>query len=820
MSPTELNISSNMGKATEVMNKATDKKVISLNSTDRNEWTVFFGPQDENAPHTPQDLEMAQLESIMVSVPGNIEVDLEREGYIKDPTVGDNVFELRKYETYHWWYKRNFQKPEIPRNEKVELCFDGIDCIADIWLNGQLIASVENMLVEHHFDITRIMQENNTLYVHIKSTELEARNYVRNHLGIRKDQLGGSVSIRKAAHMFGWDIMPRLMSAGIWKDARIEIIKPDYFSSVYWVTKRVDIKTNSADLYVDWQFHTRLLNIDGLSLTFELERNGKYLYQKTIPVITTIARHIISNLGNIEFWWPKGFGESSLYNARLSLADPEGNILAVNEQRIGIRTAELVYTPINTVENPGDFHFRINGEKVFIKGTNWVPLDGLHSRDLSHLQNTIDMLVDLNCNMVRCWGGNVYESDDFYNLCDENGIMVWQDFSMGCTLYPQDESFKRKIKIEADKVIRRLRHHPSLILWAGNNENDVSLVWDDAQDHIDPNTDVISREVLPLAVREWDPERPYLPSSPFISSEVFKIHNRIVEEFSPERHLWGPRGYYKASYYTDQNARFVSEIGYHGCPHINSLEKMMTAENVYPWTNRKDIKYQLDGIKQNPINFEEIFTWNEEWQCKATNSHPNSDTYILRNNLMINQIYQVFGNVPVDLDDFVLASQIVQAEAMKYFIEIWRMDKGFRNGILWWNLRDGWPIISDAIVDYFGARKLAYDYIKKVQVDICVMIGDATTNGHPVVAVNDTREEKAIKLEIKDADSGKSILRQATIIDANGKQIIAYLPGQDEHKLWLIEYVLDNRILKNHYISFNPPLSFRQYKKWLPVIRE
>ncbi len=788
----------------ETFNKPTNKKVISLNSTNKNEWKLFFGVQDETAPETPDELSASSLKSMVATVPGNVEIDLQRDGFIKDPMIGTNVYELRKYETFHWWYVREFNVPGFKKGERAELVFDGIDCIADIWLNNQLIASVENMLVEHHYDITDLLEEKNTLHVHIKSTELEARKYLRNNFGIRSDQLGEAVSIRKAPHMFGWDIMPRLLSAGIWRDVKLEIIPETYFASVYWVTKEVYPDAKKANLYVDWQFQTNRLNIDDLTLTFELERNGNIIFKKEIPVITTLSRQQMYGIEDVDLWWPRGFGEQALYNASLKIKDVNGNELCENKQKIGIRKAKLVVTPVNTLEEPGDFHFEVNGEYIFVKGTNWVPLDGLHSRDIQHVEEAVDMLADLNCNMIRMWGGNVYESDRFYNLCDEKGIMVWQDFTFGCTIYPQDDDFKNKVKTEADKVIRRLRNHPSIVLWAGNNENDVSLDWGGDQSHIDPNTDVISREVLPLAVREWDPKTPYLPSSPFISEEVFKIHNRISQELSPEMHLWGPRGYYKAPFYTQNNARFVSEIGYHGCPNLESLKKMMTAENVYPWEKGESL------------------IWNEDWQCKATCSHPNTEVNKKRNFLMVNQIREVFGDCPMELEDFVTASQIVQAEAKKYFIEFWRMNKGERNGILWWNLRDGWPIVSDAIVDYYGGKKLAYGYIKKVQTDVCVMIGDIRQgdNEHPVVLVNDTRLKKQVKIDIRDKDSGKTLLSRTVDINANGKIKVGELPKAEKNELWLIEYTVDGKTLNNHYLAYSAPMKYNTYKNWLSSLRQ
>jgi beta-mannosidase len=787
----------------EVADKPTSKKSVSLNSVLEGDWTLYFGEQDENAPRSPRELKKTDFSHIDATVPGNVEIDLLRAGKIEDPLIGDNVYDLRKYETCQWWYHRDFKRPETKENEHVELCFDGIDCIADIWLNDKKIAHVDNMFVEHHFDVTGILKNENELYVCIYSTVLEARKHLRNNFGARYDALAEAVSIRKAPHMFGWDILPRLISAGLWREIKLEIIPPDYWESVYWVTKSVNVENATAEMYVDWQFNTGRLSVDDLTLNISLTRGNKVAYQKSVKVYTTVSREHISGLKDVDFWWPRGFGEPALYEAKLQLVDSNGVILCENVQNIGIRKSELLVTDINSEENPGEFVFLVNGEKIFVKGTNWVALDALHSRDNQHLDTAMDMLVDLNCNMIRLWGGNVYESEDFYNLCDKNGIMVWQDFTMGCTTYPQSQEFSEKIRQEALKVILRLRNHPSLVLWAGNNENDVSLEWGDDQSYIDPNTDIISRSILPGAVREWDPKTPYLPSSPFISSGVFNIEKKINSNLSPEMHLWGPRGYYKAPFYTENHARFVSEIGYHGCPNLESLEKMMDKDFVYPWI----------------INEENDLIWNEQWQCKATITHPNSEVQRQRNDLMINQIKSVFGQVPIDLNQFITASQIVQAEAMKYFIEFWRMNKGDRNGILWWNLRDGWPVISDAIVDYYGSKKLAYQYIKRVQTDVCVMIGDAREGKHPIIAVNDTRKEINIKVTIRDAETQKIMMSKSVLLAKNGKARLGYLSETNQTKLWLIEWEINNLKYTNHYLAYKPAIQLNEYMKWLPVLK-
>lgn len=774
-----------------------------MTSLNKGNWTLYFGQQDEHAPNSPDELKKSNFQKIPAQVPGNVEIDLQNAGIIENPETGNNVYKLRNYETCQWWYHRKFKQPKIPVGHQVNLRFEGIDCIADIWLNNKKIGRIENMFVEYDFDVTELLEKENELYVCIHSPILEGRKYQREFWGVRYDALGGeSVNIRKAAHAYGWDILPRLVSAGIWKDVKLEVIPPTHFKAVYWVTKSVNLEDRTASLYVDWEFATERLNVDDLILKIKISNKNKIVFDQSFNIYSTVFRNRINDLKNIDFWWPRGYGDASLYDAVLQISDSSGKIISENKQQIGIRTAELINTDANTKEQPGEFVFKINGEKIFVKGTNWVALDALHSRDKMHIKPCIGMLVDLNCNMIRMWGGNVYEQDEFYDLCDKHGIMVWHDFMMGCTMYPQDENFLKKIDEETAKAISRIRHHPSLVLWAGNNENDVSLEWENDQPHIDPNTDIISRQLLPAMVRRLDPKTPYLPSSPYISSEAFRLAgNRIDQDYAPEQHLWGPRGYYKAPYYTNNIAKFVSEIGYHGCPNRESLEKMFDKKFVYPWTNKKDFK------------------WNDQWQTKAVRSHPYATETIKRNDLMTNQIKCVFTKVPTDLDQFIVASQIIQAEAKKYFIEFWRMNKGERNGILWWNLRDGWPVISDAIVDYYYSKKLAYHYIKRVQTDVCIMIGDAQEKGHPVVIVNDTLKEVEGHFSIKDLDTKKILINKKFQIGKNGKLREGFLPKTTAPKLWLIEWSVGNKKYTNHYFAFQPQVDLKVYLNWLPKLK-
>jgi beta-mannosidase len=304
---------------------------------------------------------------------------------------------------------------------------------------------------------------------------------------------------------------------------------------------------------------------------------------------------------------------------------------------------------------------------------------------------------------------------------------------------------------------------------------------------------MISRAVLPRVVWEFDPVRDYLPSSPYGSEQYFKQGNNTA--IMPQVHLWGLRGYYKAPFYTDVNAHLVTEIGCHGCPNRSSLERMFTPENVYPW--------KADG------------TWNDEWQTKAVNPHPDFTGSSDRNEVMISQVKIMFKDCPKDLDRFIFASQSVQAEAMKFFIEFWRMDKFRKTGIIWWNLRTGWPIVGDAqVVDFYNSKKLAYYYIKQVQYDACVMVGDSKEGKHPIVAVNDTREEKSGMVTVRDADSGATLFSGSFVIPVNGKTVIGYLPEGQKQSMWLLDYSIGSEQFTNHYLAGQVPFKLEDYERW------
>lgn len=765
---------------------ATRARAVSLDGT----WTLRYGPQTKDAPTDPFELAASSFASLPAMVPGNVELDLMAAGMLPELSVGNNVELVRKLEGHRWFYQRSFVTPAHGEDDRVELVFGGIDCIATVFVNGQRAGEARNMLIAHRFDVTALLRpagEANDLVVRIDSAVLEGRKYHPTPLEGAQVANWEALHIRKAPHMYGWDIMPRIVSAGLWRSVRLEVIPPTRIVDVYFDTMRVDVNGRWAQLLVVWDLTTDRPSLDAFTVRTGLcDPAGKVCLTMDRPALCTHGQ-VQFRLEEAQLWWPRGYGQQPLYLLRVELVDADGTVIDRCEKRVGIRTVQLRKTDLTTPEKPGEFTFIVNGQAIYAQGTNWVPLDALHSRDPQHLASTIAMVVDLNCNMIRCWGGNVYEDHAFFDLCDEHGILIWQDFALACAIYPQDDELAEQVRIEARSIIRRLRHHPSVALWAGNNENDEAFLWH--RPWLDPNIDRLSRQVLPAAVHSLDPHREYLPSSPY-HSPAFVAAGQVQTQ-KPEEHLWGPRDDYKQPYYAQAKCHFISEIGYHGCPSVGSLQKMMDADHLWPWQN------------------------NDQWLTHCVRPMPRAEVYNYRIPLMAKQIALIFGEVPQTIDDYVLASQISQAEALKFFIELWRMNQPRTGGMLWWNLRDGWPIISDAVVDYYGVKKLAYHCIQRSQADLCITVGEPNDGRQAVWMLTHRPVQKPVTVTIRDLDRG--LLYEADLpAGADQNRVLGHLPTAKQAAMWKIEWSLDGKPAGvNHYLAGPRPFPLHCMRGWL-----
>ncbi|MCQ2390221.1 MAG: glycoside hydrolase family 2 [Kiritimatiellae bacterium] len=743
----------------------------SLNGT----WKLEFRPQQEGG----------DWRQIPAQVPGDTHDALYAAGLIPNLEVGTNVFTVFRYEAYEWRYSRTFKAPELAMGERAQLRFEGVDTRATYSLNGKVIGTSANMYIPHVFDVTDQLQPENELVVHIASP------LGRDLLPVLgRSRVGGTdvEGIRKAQHMFGWDIMPRLVSSGIWRDVCLDVVSPERFGDVHWMVVRTDPKARTAFVRVDCQVLVPWSRLHSARLRLSLSRKGQTAFAKEYTLRYLQTRDSFT-VNDAELWWPRSAGAQPLYDAVAELVDEKGQVLARNARRIGLRSIILERADYIDEAHPGTFRFVVNGEPIYMHGTDWSPMSALHGRDAQFLPKCLEMLKDLNCNMVRVWGGGVYETESFYDFCDANGICVWQDFMMGNVEPEQNDRFAAAISEEARAIVLRLRSHPCLALWCGNNEQDrsVGALWRERAP--DPARDRISREVLPRVLRDFDPLTSYLPSSP-----LWNAQTRTGDPLSQD-HLWGPRAmYYKGDFWMKAAPTFVSETGYHGCTNPESLRRMMTPGGLYPWPDKSDKNH-----------------FNDEWSCKSTISWPEQLPMAHgRNALMSRQTANLFGVCPEGLEDFAEASQIVQAEALKTWIELSRTRKGRTWGLLWWNLRDGWPILSDGVVDYYFGRKRAYGAIRKCSHDAVVIVRD----DHKVFAVNDRRQPIAGTTRITDKASGRVVFEKTFTVPANGVAELGELPWEGQG-VFRLESELAGDKMENHYLYGLPPFDFSSVRQLL-----
>ena len=739
---------------------------ISLNG----EWKLRYHLEGKNMP------EAEKWPEITAQVPGNVELDLWRAGVEKDPFWDENIYDYRKYEFYRWQFERSFDVPSVETDGRFVIVFEGLNTYADVYVNDIKVGYADNMFVEHKFDITAaVKQGENGIKVVIYSGMNIARELdypVSVHGGEGSDEF---VFQRRPPSSFGWDIMGRFPSAGIWRDVYVAEEKPTRIDQVYYATRSCDAKR--AHIFCKYRFKTDDPMIEGFSVRVTIGdtvvENRAYFVSGQLSI----------DIENPRLWWPRGYGEATLYDAKLEILK-DGVVVDSRTERIGIRVLEIDHKMLPG--DDGEFLIKCNGVPILAKGSNWVPLDALHSRDAERYEKALALFDEANCNIVRCWGGNVYEDHRFFDLCDEYGIMVWQDFAMACAMYSQDKPFLDVIEKEATQVVRKLRNHPSILLWAGDNEVDEGL------DGLGfrPNSNkynAVTREALPRVVRQNDPFRMYLPSSPYID---FGVARYMV----PEQHNWGARAYFKDDFYKQSNAHFISECGYHGCPAPESLAKYIPADKLWPYTN-------------------------SAWDTHNTDYLPKGRRGYNRNQLMADQVNIMFGYVPDDLETFSKLSQIVQAEAKKFFVERTRVKKWRRTGIIWWNMLDGWPQISDAIVDYYFVKKRAFSYIKRVQQKVCIMLDELRDWGHEIILGNDSREAFGVKYRIYDGDTGEVYLEGEELSPANENVRLGHirvLAGQQ--KLILIEWEINGKKYCNHYITGYPHYDAQQMLKWAEKI--
>lgn len=736
------------------------------------EWKLY--PYKEGqAPLKPSEI---KGDSLTATVPGNVETALIKANVLPDIYKNDNVEKARAFELYDWWYVKDFQTESLPTDCDSFLVFEGVDTYAEYYLNGVKIGESDNMLISHEFLVDGVLKVGaNVLAVHVFSAIKKAEDVACAPSMVADWECFSNIRTRKPAHAYGWDIYPRLISAGIWRDVNIEFRPKIRIEEVYLST--VFAKKDLAGLcfYYNLKMPSSLLG----KLTVELlgkTDGGEFAFSYNV---SCKAGTKFPYVQNPVLWWPNGMGNPSLYDVEVALYDDNHNLLDKKALKFGIRHIKLERKDF---KGENGFRFLVNEEPILCKGANWIPLDVMHSKCAEKYESAVLEYKESNSNMLRVWGGGIYEGDEFYELCDRYGIMVWQDVMLACHAYPQDESFQKQLYAEVESVVKRIRNHPSIALYCGSNETD----WIYFCTGQNPNDDVLTRKVIPDAIRYNDPYRVYYPTTPMFTHEFTKKNGgRFLIDLDeieksrvdlPEEHYWWHRDDYKT--YANMQHNFVGEIGYSACPNVDSLKKFLdvdklTFENEFSGEAWKKHDYPTDGAITHSTKY-------------------------------------YFGEIPSTLEDFALSSQIGQAEAYKFLIEHTRIKKPYMTGVLLWVMRDGWPSYNSGVVDYYGARKLAFEYIKRAQQPLVMAINSDLK----AYVLNDSLNEYSGKYSVLNSN-GETLKEGEFSVGANQNLTLGQFDDLADEEYLILKLTVENTTYYNHYSKDLKSHNFARYKAFL-----
>ena len=736
---------------------------------------ILYAYKTGTAPTTPNEI---QGEGLPSTIPGNVEIDLMNAGLLPNIYQDKNVEKTREFELYDWWYIKEFDVDETPCDKDAFLVFDGVDTYAEYFLNGVKIGESDNMLIAYEFAVDNaVKQGKNQLAVHIYSAIKKSEDFKVNPLMVADWECFAGERCRKAAHMYGWDIFPRVVSAGIWRNVKLEFRPKIRIENIYLST--VFAKADLAGLAFHYEVKMPAEHFGRYSIELSgvcKDKSFCFTYPLTYKAATKFP-YVQQPL----LWWPNGMGEQNLYDVTVRVYDKEDNVIDEKKLFFGIRHFRLER---GDFIGENGFRLYVNEQPVFCKGANWVPLDVLHSKDEAKYEECVLNYVENNSNMVRVWGGGVYEGEKFFDLCDKYGIMVWQDIMLSCHAYPQDEEFSKQLFKEVESVVKRIRNHPSIALYCGSNETD----WIYFCTGQNPNDDVLTRKVIPEALRRNDPYRPYYPSTPMFTEEYVKsrggrflIDLQEIEQSRttmPEEHYWWHRDDYET--YADMQHCFVGEIGYSGCPSLATLRECIAvdalkAEDEYHGEAWKYHDYSTDGDISHATKY-------------------------------------YFGIMPETLEDFVLSSQISQAEAYKFLIEHTRVKKPYMTGVLLWNMRDGWPAYNSALVDYYGRKKLSYYYVRQAQQPLVMIMNNELS----AYACNDSMQVYEGEYRIYGIDG--NLLKEGNFaVGANVNVKVGDFSDLKGEKYLILELRVGDKVYLNHFINEKRAHDFEGYKRFLAV---
>lgn len=669
------------------------------------------------------------------TVPGTVHTDLLNNGKIKDPYYRTNEKELQWIDKVNWEYKTTFHiDSQTLQKDNIELIFNGLDTYADVYVNDTKILSANNMFRTWKVASKKILKEGeNIMHIVFHSPiakGLEAYEKFGIPLPANNDQsenggLGNnkvSVHTRKAGYHYGWDWGPRFVTSGIWRIIELNAWNTAKISDSYIVTK--SIKNNLAEIEAETAINANakgsyvlVTKVDGKKVAEERKNLEEGIQKLTSTFM----------IKNPKLWWPVGLGDAYLYTITQELYFKD-KLIDTKKTKTGVRTVKLIQKE-DADKKGSSFYFSVNDVSVFAKGANYIPNDLFLPRvTKSDYENVLNSAVEANMNMLRVWGGGIYENDEFYEMCDEKGLMVWQDFMFACSMYPDTPELQANIKEEAIDNVQRLRNHPSIVLWCGNNEIEVAWSeydhtkgwggWRKAYSGVDQNRiwasyEKIFHDILPNVVANNTKKMDYWKSSPSAGPEKVATY----ETTSGDIHYWGVwHGLHPISDFNKYVGRFMSEYGFQSFPEFSTVKK---------------------------------YTIEEDWdiESEVMSAHQRSGI----GNLRIKQYMESHYKEPKDFESFLYVSQLLQAKAIKEALEVHRRNMPYCMGSLFWQINDCWPVASWSSMDYYKNWK-AQQYMTKKAFEPILVSPKINRENIDVYVVSDKLKEVRGTLELISMD--------------------------------------------------------------------
>lgn len=605
---------------------------------------------------------------IVTDIPNEIHLDLYNNKVIEHPFFGDNEKRVQWVADKNWIYEKDFDvDSSFLSNENLELVFSGIDTYSEVCLNEKLILKTDNQFRQWNVDVKSILKtSNNKLKILIRSP-FEIENQKAKTYGFQPPS-DSRIFTRKAAYVYGWDWGPRIVTSGIWKPVKLEGWNGPTLKDVFIIQDSL----TERKAFLTAKFEIYSTKPDEITL-FVYGNKQKLMTETGIQSI-----NIKLEIDYPDLWWPSGLGDQKLYAIDCSLIHSDFGVQTITK-KIGIRTIELVQEKDLFGKS---FYFKVNDIPVFMKGANYIPQRILGNEiDSIKYERLINDAAESNMNMLRVWGGGIYEHDIFYDLCDEKGILVWQDFMFANGIYPADSSLLSSIRKEVEEQVKRLRNHPSIVLFCGNNE--IAEAWANwgwknkysiyQQEKMEDDYNKIFHELLPEMISQLSPHISYWPSSP----QFGRGDKR--SQFEGDSHYWGVwHDEEPFEMYEQKIPRFMSEFGFQSYPSLKTLSG---------WFDKIDLNYDSHILQNHQ-------------------KHP-------KGNELIKKYMERDYFIPENFADFIYVSQLLQAEGIARGIEAHRRAKPYCMGSLYWQLNDCWPVVSWSGIDYEGRWKALQYFVKK-----------------------------------------------------------------------------------------------------------